>query len=180
MNTLYSFLFFGVLLLGFCVNIILILVFMKKMKKERQENKKSSKFIIRVCFFSAAFALGISLFFTAEVTHFIATSKTSTGYIVDNIEEKNKDGEISYSPVFEYYLPDNTKKIIDSKVKGNIKYKIGEEVPIRYCPKDTSDARINSFSNLWAGSIGFLIMSFIFFTIGYVKKLKYHNKEEES
>jgi hypothetical protein len=103
---------------------------------------------------------------------FLRLAKTAVGTVVGFKTGRSSDRHTVYLPIVEFAPAANNHKIqITSSVGANPPdYKIGDEVDVRFLPKNPRTGRINSFWAIWALPLiccaaGVLLLSLAFFLL---------------
>jgi hypothetical protein len=102
-----------------------------------------------------ALALGAALLAAAgymglQVKQLIAVAAKAEGTVVD-FERRSSKGGTSYAPVFAFTAADGATRRFTTSGSGD--YKKGESVEVLYDPQNPEDARLNTFMELWFGSL---------------------------
>ncbi len=107
--------------------------------------------------------IAITVFMSLNTYNFIQKSKVTTGMVVDFVRQSSTDSDnretYSYAPVVEFTTEDKQEIRFTSSVSSNPpSYDVDDSVSVMYNPASPHDAKINSFFELWFGSIiaGFL------------------------
>ncbi len=97
----------------------------------------------------------------------VANHQTTTGVVVDLIAGTDSDGDVTYTPVYEYSVSGSTYRYTSSVSYGGLLVpEIGDTRTILYDPGDPRDARIrNVFVLIWLPIILIGIATLIVFII---------------
>ena len=127
--------------------------------------------------FCAVFAVvGAGVLFFAftmfnDTRSFVARSVPTDGTIVDFVEVITQDDEgrdvSTYAPRFEFIDGNGEVQRVTSPQSSSFNSEeIGDTIPILYDPENPTDANIDSFGNLWLGSVLLSVFGLIFFIVG--------------
>ena len=84
----------------------------------------------------------------------VINSETTEGTVVDVSQRPQMEGGPTYAPTVTFVTKDGRSIKFTSNVSsGSWKDRIGESVTVRYDLADPANARIDSLSQLWGGSI---------------------------
>jgi hypothetical protein len=114
---------------------------------------------------------GTSAFLYLQTRQFLRTASTATGTVDDLIQEASEDSEGNWStyyyPLFQFRTSDGKDIQVRSKAGSNPSYfRIGQSVQVLYNPNDAQSAQINSFSQLWLGTVICFVLGDVFMLIG--------------
>ncbi|MFC1737980.1 DUF3592 domain-containing protein [Planctomycetota bacterium] len=103
--------------------------------------------------------LGLGIYFSIKTNKFLETAVKTKGKVVVMEEDYSSD-DTMYCPTFTFI--DNTGK--KHRVRSSLssyppKYEVGDTIPILYDPQNPSNADVDSFSNLWLGSVIAFVLS---------------------
>jgi hypothetical protein len=116
-----------------------------------------------------AIQLGLGIFFFARTRRFLRTAVETTGTIVDLVESRSSEGGTSYKAVVEFQTADGrSMKWTESMASNPPAGDIGEQIPIKYDPKNPSRARIAKRFRLWFVSALLGLLGLLFLGIGAV------------
>lgn len=97
--------------------------------------------------FFAAFCLwGVFAAFTA---YRLETTGAVTEGVVVGLDESSSDGSVTYSPIVEFTVNDQTYTFDSGNSSSPPEYEIGESVNVRYDPADPNTAQIDKYSERW-------------------------------
>lgn len=97
-----------------------------------------------LCLFSLALLIKTAVF--------VVQSEVTTGRI-DRIEYHGARSE-SWTPIFSYSSPSGIAFQREGKVGGgSTRWSIGQQVGVRYCRSDPSDATLDTFRDLWSAPL---------------------------
>lgn len=107
------------------------------------------------CLVSAAVKL-------VKTVRFVAVSSITTGTVVDH-QARRGSKSATYAPVVTYAVPGGGEVRFVSAVSSSMSdYAVGQTVPVRFDPSDTSVAEINEFIPLWFPFIIMAVLGSIF------------------
>lgn len=119
----------------------------------------------------AALMLGIAIFAGVLATRGITQEVRTDGHVIELVRRSGYDGNEFYYPVVEFYLPDDTRQVVQL-AQGSFPpaYSEGELVTVLYDPAQPRNARIQSSWNWvdrWLVSLitGFLGLAFLAATV---------------
>jgi hypothetical protein len=101
------------------------------------------------CLVGAGAMLLLAIGTTAYSVHFLAASTPTEGVVVEVRESKDKDGDISRSPVYRFHDASGHEFTSSSHLSDGTPYAIGDKLRIRYLASSPGDSRIDSFDNHW-------------------------------
>ena len=131
--------------------------------KKTKSRKASAIFFI---------VLGISWFVPGNILLFVRmwfyeNSNTTNGIIIENRPNKNKNGEIEYTPVYQYKDSEDKQYVNAEKFSSNPPmYKMNQQIEVRYSVKSPSKSMINNFNNIFLLPIIFIFGGVLFLLIG--------------
>jgi hypothetical protein len=101
--------------------------------------------------------------------NFKSKSIETTGIVVDSLTyNRNNKGNITSLDI-KFTDNNNEEVLFSSSPSGqNNNYEIGDEIEILYSEKDSAQAKINKFANLWVDKIIILGIGIIFLIIGFI------------
>ena len=127
------------------------------------ESNSKIKYIFAIV--GALFIFG-SIYSAFSTYKFLNSADIGFGEVIDLVESRSDDST-TYAPVVSFQTYNGHVYQFQSRVSSNPPaYSIGERVDVLYLESDPQDARINSFSSLWAVSLIFGVLGFIFFSVG--------------
>ena len=122
--------------------------------------------------------LAISALSAINTGRALSKEKNAPGHIVDLVARRDQTGKEFYYPVVEFYLPDESLKIIElAEGSWPPAYEKGQSVTILYDPEQPLNARIKSASSavlMWTVPIimGVLGVAFLIATLFVLWMLK--------
>jgi len=133
--------------------------------------------IVFLIFFLVALGLGGAAYYTGQNTReFLADAREVPGQIVAEEQSTDSEGDASYSPVYSYQV-DGEQYRHTSSVSSSSHPNIGETVTILVDPADPTEARADTFMELWFLPVlfGGLAVVFLFTAfIGQVLRRKHY------
>lgn len=126
--------------------------------------------VIRIlCFaFLAAglIALAVAAAWYSRTSGFVAGAAKAKGIVVDVVPTSSRRG-LAYAPRVEFVAADGSRDSLISSVASNPPaFSRGDSVDVLYDPHNISNARINSFAQLWLGPTIFGGLGVLFAGIG--------------
>ena len=102
--------------------------------------------------------------------HFSATAAHTSGRVIEMVKHtNNKDGGVSYSPVFVFRDATGAEHTIYSTLSSwPPRHRVGDIVPILFSPDDPQNARIEGFWYLWFVPVLTGILGIIYLPVGLV------------
>ena len=129
------------------------------------------KIILAIFLAAAVLMLAISALSAINTGRALSKEKSTPGHIIDLVARRDQTGKEFYYPVVEFYLPDESLKIIElAEGSWPPAYEKGQSVTILYDPEQPLNARIKSASSaalVWTVSIitGVLGVAFLIATL---------------
>ena len=94
--------------------------------------------------------LVIALCVAIYTWHFIHISRRTSGTVIEMLQNRDKDGDISYSPTFRFEETNGTPHIVSSHVFSSPpEFHVGDSVSILYPDDRPQAARIDRYSQIW-------------------------------
>lgn len=130
--------------------------------------RKRTESFIGIIFTIVGFAiLGGALYAYQNQKQFLSEAQSATGTVTALEYSRSRKGGGSYHPVVEFQTPDGQSYTFRSEVGSKPPaYEVGEEVEIRYNPRNPSDAKLLGFWNLWGLTVLFAGLGSVFGGIG--------------
>lgn len=130
--------------------------------------KKHVALIVGIIFFFVGVVILTGDFFvTNGVVSFLKSSIISEGKVTDIVKSRSDKGQYMYSPEVSFTDPDGKVFSFTSNLSTNSpNYTVGETVSILYNKSNHQDAKINTFFQLWFGTMILSILGIVFFVIG--------------
>ena len=140
--------------------------------------QKNKALIVGVIFFLVGLFILVGDFYvTRGMLSFLSLSTRTDGKVTSIVQGRSSKGQYMYSP--EISFTDAEGKILSftSNLSTNSpNYKVGEAVSVLYNKDNHQDAKINTFFQLWFGTIVLSILGVVFFVIGlFVLIFKFRN-----
>lgn len=144
------------------------------------QNDLTTKVISMVLLLIGLLMIGISAFIAYTRTQFIENSEVLPGIIVEYERRRDSEGTTTFHPVVEYTDPDGIAQTHYSNTGSNRRGAVNKEVEILYNADAANPALINSFAELWLGTLvtGIIGVSFLFFGVGFSIASRNGNKLE--
>jgi hypothetical protein len=137
----------------------------------------TSKIAGRVFLFTGIGSLLLALCLAIGTVIFIRQAATAQATVVALIEKTDPDeGNIDYFPQFTFSTPDGTSFTINSNNGTNPpEFKRGQQVNVLYDRANPSNARIDSFVQLWLlplifGSLGIFFIATVWLIARFMPK----------
>jgi len=142
---------------------------------------KSLKWI-RVIFSIIGLGMLVGSFFLYQNTAgFLTSAVEAEGVVIDLVRKRSSDST-TYAPTVRFTTANGTMIEFTSSTSSNPpSYSRGEQVAILYLPAQPDEAKIDSFSSLWGGTIILAGIGGVFFLIGagmIVYGIRKQNKKE--
>jgi hypothetical protein len=117
---------------------------------QRPNRKVIGGFLIASGFICFVIAFVSSLYFW----HFVRTAAHADGKIIRMLEQRDKDDDTVYYPVFSFHDAQGGEHTVHSS-SGSFPpaYEVGDTVPVLYSSSDPTDAKIDSFFSVWGISL---------------------------
>ncbi|MEE1925812.1 DUF3592 domain-containing protein [Pseudomonas sp. 148P] len=102
-----------------------------------------------------------------ESREFVANAMATTGVVVE-VKERNGESAKYFYPVVAF-RNENGQRVTFSPglTRGSPDYEKGERVPVLYLPGRSEEAQVDSFFNLWLGSLIQVVMVLPFLLLSY-------------
>ncbi|MFN8346278.1 MAG: DUF3592 domain-containing protein [Spirosomataceae bacterium] len=126
------------------------------------------EFYIGIIFTVVGLALlGGALYAYQSQKKFLSQAYASTGTVTALEYSRSRKGGGTYYPIVEFRTPDGQSYTFRSEMGSKPPaYDVGEQVEVRYNPKDPFDAKLTGFWSLWGLSVLFAGMGSVFSAIG--------------
>ena len=117
-----------------------------------QHPKRKTIGVVLIC--CGSICLVISLASFLYFWHFVHTAARTDGKIVRMLENRDKDGNTAFFPVFSFHDTHGVEHTIHSS-SGSFPpaYEVGDTVPVLYISTDPTNAKIDSFFSVWGISL---------------------------
>ncbi len=114
---------------------------------------------------------GAAAYFYLRTRQFLRTASTTTGTIDQLIPETSSDSEgglsTNYFPLFHFRTSDAREIQVRSKAGNNPPaFRVGQSVQVLYDLADPQSAQINSFGQLWLGTLVCFVLGDFFMLFG--------------
>jgi hypothetical protein len=143
---------------------------------------KQKPIVLFVAIFGAVGLLFAVIGFTFIYNNyiFVSTASNTKGTVVSIERHTGSKGSVSYYPVIKFY-PDNGDEVIfTSEIGSNpAPYKINQTVDVKYEPSNPSNAKVDSFTELWVLPGIFSTIGTIFFIIAIATALGQVNANKQ-
>ncbi len=123
-------------------------------------------------FYSVLFSLGLlflgfSMYQFNKTKTLLATGTKTEATVIELTRKRDSEGDISYSPVFEYYTSPENSRIFNSPASTSTPtYQVGDQAQLVFNPDDFSEVRIVSYWGLYVWTIVLAILASISIIIG--------------
>jgi len=130
--------------------------------------RKRAEFFIGAIFTIVSFALlGGALYAYQSQKKFLSEAVASTGTVTALEYSRSRKGGGSYYPVVEFRTSEGTSYTFRSESGSKpAAYDVGEEVEVRYDPRNPFEAKLTGFWNLWGLAVLFAGLGSVFAGIG--------------
>jgi hypothetical protein len=132
---------------------------------------RSKTIVFGVIFFIIGAGILIGGGFTVKnIISFLDNSIKTEGNVINIIQSRSSDGgNLMYSPEVSFVDAKGQTITFGSNTSSSVStYKIGEKVSVLYRKDNSQDAKINTFFQIWFGSIMVVFLGGIFFLIGLI------------
>ncbi|MFN4147700.1 MAG: DUF3592 domain-containing protein [Runella sp.] len=111
--------------------------------------------------------LVIAWFIYQNQREFLTTAKTAEGVVKQLMFSSSRKSRGTYHPLVEFQTPDGQIHSFRSETGSNpAAYEVGERVEVKYDPRNPSQAKLNSFWDLWGLLAVLAGFGMIFFMVG--------------
>ncbi len=99
---------------------------------------------------TGAILLAVAAFFFVRTRRFLATALTTNGTVVAFMHGRRSKGGITYRPQVAFTTSEGVDSVFTDQLGSNPpRFQVGQEVSVRYDPKDPRNARLAGRFGLW-------------------------------
>jgi hypothetical protein len=97
---------------------------------------------------------------------FMATAERGVGQVVELDASTDSDGDTTYYPIVEYAVGGKTQRFKSNVGSSPPSHRVGDTVNVLYDPENPTDAKIDSFLDVWGGPLFLTLFGVIFAAVG--------------
>lgn len=120
-----------------------------------------------MCFIGSGILLLVAIGTSIYSGYFLANSSQADGVVMEIIQHKDEDGDVSYYPAYSYSDASGKEFQGRSSMGSGPEYQVGDSIPIRYLKKFPHESRIDYFSHHWALPIIMSVLSIALIALGF-------------
>ena len=103
----------------------------------------------------------------ARTRTFLATAYTTTGVVLALEAYQDSDGDTLYRPVLRFRTHEGEETEFRTNVgSSSDRFEVGQRLDVLYNPEEPSDARIQSFMQLWLPTLILGVLGGVFVLVG--------------